>query len=438
VAAAFRRSRFVLRLRSLAARRRRPNDGIHVTSITSSNEAPAGVGASDPAGTAPPATRRRRLLRLGPGALAAPAVALLLIAFVGPLVVLLGASAGFIVEDTEGHFARFGEVFGDALYRSVLVDSLVMGVTVTACTLVIGYPFAVILARAGGRVRVALIMLLVLPLLTNIVVRTLGWVVLLDDQGLINSILRAVSPSFGLDLLGSKVGKSIALVHVFLPFMIFPVASALEKVSPSVTETAELHGAHPAVRFCRITLPLTAPGIVAGSTLVFLLTMGALVTPLIIGQGRVFVLTTLIYAQIQVGEWARAAALSTVLFFIALLMIVASQVAVQRIVGAPTMTGRRWKPGILNSVVASLSAQARHLPRGATAHRVSRALYLVVIAVFLVTPLIAVVKSAFDTSNVVQLGFSGFTLWSALASSRTTYGSEITRCTRTSRPTLGR
>lgn len=335
-----------------------------------------------------------------------PAVTLLVIAFLGPIVILAAASAGFVVPDTLPHFERFREVLTDSYYLGIIFRTFRLGMTISAITLVVGFPFAVAISRASGRTRALLTAILIAPLLTNLLVRTLGWVVILDDNGLLNRVLGAISPSLESRFLGSMTGITIALVHIFLPFMVLPLVSSLEGLPPPLAEASLTLGAHPIVRFVRITIPLAAPGIVAGSTLVFLLSSGALVTPLIIGQGRVTVLTSLMYGQVQVFEWGRAAALACVLFVVSLTAILVSQRISQRLSG-----NAGAKPGSsTNAMVAALSHRLRNAP---TFPRLTHALlrgYVVLLGMFLLLPLLIVLKTAFDSSPVIHSGFDGFTL----------------------------
>src|SRR5438046_3074146 len=128
---------------------------------------------------------------MGHAGLVLPAALLLLSAFVGPLAILLGYSVGLLGDDTPPGLSRYAEILTDDFYLGVLLDTLRLGVTVTFCTLVLGYPLAWAIATARGRRRTLLLAILIAPLLTNILVRTLAWVVILDDNGLLNAALQA-------------------------------------------------------------------------------------------------------------------------------------------------------------------------------------------------------------------------------------------------------
>jgi putative spermidine/putrescine transport system permease protein len=347
--------------------------------------------------------------------LSLPAVLLLLGAFVGPLAILLAYSVGLLGDDTPLGLSRYAEVLTDGFYLGVLGSTLRLGLLVTAATLALGYPLAWAVAQARGRRRTLLLAVVIAPLLTNILVRTLGWVVILDDNGILNAALRAISGGrVSQRFLGTDVGIVIALTHVFLPFMVLPMLTTLERIAPSLRESAAVYGAHPVVVFWRVILPLSVPGIIAGSTLVFLLATGALLTPLIVGQGRVWVLPTLIYEQIQLVHWGRAAALAVTLFGASLLAILLSQWLGQRLAGsyergAPGGLARAWAR-VGGEFGVRLSAALRGAPTFARGLRLMGQGFVALVLLYLLFPLGVVVKTAFDASPVIQAGFGGFTL----------------------------
>ena len=358
----------------------------------------------------PPRTAPRRSRRDARGlGLTVPALLLLLGAFVGPLLILIAYSLG-LLGDVAAGVSLYATILGDAFYRGVLYSTLKLGFAVTAITLVLGYPLAWSLARASGRARTLMTAMVVAPLLTNIVVRTLGWLLILGDRGPVNSALGMLFGGFSYRFLGSTTGVLIALVHVFLPFMVLSMVGTLERIPPNTREAAATHGAHPLVTFVRVTLPLSMSGIVAGSTLVFLLSTGALVTPLILGQGRVWVLTTLIFQQVQTVQWGRAGALAMTLFVVALAIIVAAQLFSQRVGGQRARGVRGPVRRAVSGAAADLSALLRPLPTFERAGRTVARVYRVAIFGFLFVPLVMVIKTAFDSSRIAHSGFESFTL----------------------------
>ena len=197
-----------------------------------------------------------------------------------------------------------------------------MATIITIVALLLGYPLALAIARSTGFQRTLLIAVVVTPLLTNIVVRSLGWLVILSPHGVINSLFDWLGIGYQPQFIGTTTGVTIALAHIGLPLVVLPMLTSLEREDPSRRDAALVHGAHPFVAWLRVTLPLSAPGIVAGATLVFVLGVAALITPLMIGKARLFVLSTLMVQQIGLLQWGRAAALALSLFVIVLLVAV--------------------------------------------------------------------------------------------------------------------
>lgn len=246
--------------------------------------------------------------------LAAPAVAFLAVFFVGPLLLALAESLGLSRGAAGiGHYSR---ILSDSYYLEVARDTVLLAVAVTAATLVVGYPYALILARARGGAKAALLFLLVAPLLVTVVVRTFGWMIVFGRRGLINAALGALGLP-ALDILNSWTAIAVALVHVLLPFMVLAIASTLESLDPAFEEAAATLGAPPWRQFLHVVAPLSRDGAVAGSILVFALAIGSFVTVMVMGDNRTMVLPLLVYQQLTVAsDWPFAAALGMVLLAI--------------------------------------------------------------------------------------------------------------------------
>ena len=161
------------------------------------------------------------------------------------------------------------------------------------------------------------------------VARTYGWSLVLGDVGFVNSLLTRVGVEEPVSLLYNFRGVVVAMVHILLPFMVFPVLSSLRQVGDDMLEAAGDLGAPGWLRFIRVTLPLSLPGLVAGVQLCFALTISAFATPSLLGGGRVQVLATGIYDDVGTLNWPRAAVASYVLLVLALLAL-AGFGAVQR------------------------------------------------------------------------------------------------------------
>jgi len=213
---------------------------------------------------------------------------------------------------TLGNYARF---FADPFYLQQVANTLGIGLLVTSLSLAIGFPVAWQLARGDMRFRGLAYGLVLSPLLVGIVIRSYGWTILLGNNGLINRSLNSLGVIEGpLPLMYNTLGIVIALVHVFLPFMILPVMAAIQSVDPSLEAAARSLGASRATAFRRIILPLCMPGIQAGCILVFVLSLSAYVTPSLIGGLRVKTMAvTVVDALIDTFQWPWGSALALML-----------------------------------------------------------------------------------------------------------------------------
>jgi putative spermidine/putrescine transport system permease protein len=249
------------------------------------------------------------------GLLVVPNLLWLLLFMAGPLLTLLeisfhGYQAGVGILDTWefGNYLRF---VTDPYYLAILLRTIAMGFEVTACCLILGFPFAYTLSRLRGTRRAMVYVLVLLPLLTSAVVRTFGWMILLANNGFINrSMMDLGLTDSPMRLMYGMPGVVIALVEVLLPFMVLALDAALINIPPSLYEAARNLGAGRMRVFVSVTLPLALPGIVSGSVLVFTLAVSAFVTPSLIGGPRVPVMSTLIYQQgMSLLNWPFGAAI---------------------------------------------------------------------------------------------------------------------------------
>ena len=231
-------------------------------------------------------------------------------------------------EVTLRHFAA---VLFDPYYRVAFARSLTLSALTAAVTLVLGYPVAYALSRSRGRWTRVVLLILISSMFVSLVVRTLGWKTVLDENGLVGGLVARLPLVGGsLKLLNSPLGILIGLVHTELPFMILILLPVLQSISPALEEAAAGLGAGSAVILRRVLLPLSLPGILAGSLLVFSVSMGLYVPPALLGGNLVATVPTLIYSETMVAlNYPLAAALSTVLA-----VIVVSTVALGTAVSA--------------------------------------------------------------------------------------------------------
>jgi putative spermidine/putrescine transport system permease protein len=206
---------------------------------------------------------------------------------------------------------------GDSYLLGVLGDTMLLGFTTVPICLLLGYPVAFHLARTKSRWGSLLYLLVLSPLLVGVVVRSFGWLILLSGNGVINRALKDMGLiQTALQLMNNRLGVTIALVHVFLPFMILPLVGVIQAIDPTLEQAARSLGASRIRVFWRLILPLSWPGIQAGTILVFVLTLSAYVTPVMLGGAQVKTMSMLVVQNlIDNFQWPVGAAQALVLAF---------------------------------------------------------------------------------------------------------------------------
>jgi len=203
----------------------------------------------------------------------------------------------------------------DPLYLRIFWRSLWLAVVTTVLCLVMGFPLAYVMARAPKRWQGLLLLLVIIPFWTNFLVRTYAWMFILRTEGLLNQALMALGLiGEPLNLLFTDTAVLIGLVYGYLPFMILPLYATLERLDRSLVEAAWDLYAKPWQVFTRVILPLSKPGVIAGCVLVFIPSLGAYVTPDLLGGARTMMIGNLIQHQyLVVRDWPFGSALSFVL-----------------------------------------------------------------------------------------------------------------------------
>ena len=214
--------------------------------------------------------------------------------------------------------ANYASVVTDPFYVALMARTIGLGLLVTAITLLLGYPLALRIARAGPRLKSALLAVTLSPLLINLVVRTYAWLVLLGDTGLVNRWLRDVGLiGAPLPLNGNMFSVVVGLVHISLPLMVLSLVGVMERLDGALVDAADSLGASRWRILRRIVLPLSMPGIGAGSLLVFTFTISAFVTPALLGGNRVSTISTLIFEKFTFSaNWPVGSTLVMVLLVI--------------------------------------------------------------------------------------------------------------------------
>lgn len=201
------------------------------------------------------------------------------------------------------------------LYGKILAQSMWYASLTTAMCFVLGFPLAYVIARSPARWQPILLLLVMLPFWTNFLVRTYAWMILLRNDGLINRFLMALGMvDAPLDLLYTPGAVVIGLVYGYLPFMVLPLYVAVERLDPLLVEAAwDLYASRWAV-FTRVIVPLTKPGIVGGCILVFIPSIGAFITPDLLGGAKSMMIGNLIQHEfLVVRDWPLGSAVSFVL-----------------------------------------------------------------------------------------------------------------------------
>jgi putative spermidine/putrescine transport system permease protein len=274
--------------------------------------------------------------------LLAPALLLFVLFFVVPFGVMAMMSfySGNPVTNpnaflTTRHYDRF--VFDTAgIYHDALWATLRIGLITTIVSLLIGYPLAHWMARMQSRLGHALVLMAVIaPMLTGIVVRTFAWMTILQDKGVINTLLVDWGiVSKPLPLMYNEFGTVVALVHIYVPFMVLTLTGVIGRIDERLEQAARSLGAGRLRAFIEVTLPLSLPGILAGSLLVFALSISAYVTPSLMGGTDVLTLPMLIAQQVGTSFNPNfAGALGVILLLVSLAIVIAYNRILTRLSG---------------------------------------------------------------------------------------------------------
>jgi len=262
--------------------------------------------------------RKGRGWSAGLAGLLAPAGLWLGIFFLIPLLLILaysfgtsGVYGGITLGFNPGNYLK---VF-DPLYLEIVGRTLVIATLNTLLCLLLGYPLAYFIAFKGRRWRNALILMVMIPFWTSLLVRAYAWVVILGGNGLANRTLQFLNITDGpINLIYTPQAVTMGLVYSYLPFMILPLYASLEKFDVRLKEAAQDLGASRWQAFWKVTFPLSMPGVIAGSILVFIPSAGECVVPNLLGGSRTVMVGNLIQQQfLQARDWAFGSALSIIL-----------------------------------------------------------------------------------------------------------------------------
>jgi putative spermidine/putrescine transport system permease protein len=264
-------------------------------------------------------TARLRLLLV-------PGLAVLVIGFIVPVLLFFAQSLHSFADSkvsTDWTLATFITFITDPFHLVTLLNSAILSAMVTVIALVMAYPVALMMSNWRGSLLFAIMALIVFsPVLVSIIVRAYGWQLLLTNDGVVNYLLQRLGLiTRPVRLMFNWTGVVISIVHVELPFMMFPILTVLLQLPPNLGEAARDLGAGEFATWRRVTLPLSVPGVLAGCQIVFTTAISAFASPTILGGGRVRVMPVTIYQNIIGLNWPMAAVQSILLLACSLLLV---------------------------------------------------------------------------------------------------------------------
>lgn len=271
----------------------------------------------------------------GAALLALPLGVAQLLLFAAPLL-LLTATSFSQDENLRGFSLRaWGELLGDGFNLRALLNTMKLGALTVLSATVLAVPLGLVHQVAGAKLRRAILIAAVLPLLTSVVVRSFAWIAILGREGVISQTLQATGLAASpVQLLQTEPGLILALTQIEMPMMLLPLLSALGRLEPALLDASAVLGASLARTLARVVLPTALPGLLAGATLVFASSSTAFISQSVIGGGRLVYLPAMVWQQAMLTfDWPLAAAIA-LLLMVAVLLVAAGFSAVGRRVHA--------------------------------------------------------------------------------------------------------
>jgi putative spermidine/putrescine transport system permease protein len=252
--------------------------------------------------------RREQRLML---ALALPALLVILLLVVLPV----GWLAWQSVYHNEFTLENYRRIWSEDIYWRSFALTFEISLLVTVLALLLGYPIAYAASIAPRRWGIIILALVVLPFWTSVLVRAYAWLALLQRTGVINQLLRQLGViDEPLALVHNSFGTIVATLHILLPFMVLPLYATIQQIPRELMQAGASLGAGPMLTFWRIFVPLSLPGVLAGSTLVFVLALGFYITPELLGGGRTIMISMLVSRNVELyDQWGAASAVGVVL-----------------------------------------------------------------------------------------------------------------------------
>lgn len=256
-----------------------------------------------------------------PALLLLPVIGFMAFFFGYPIVLMIARSFTDFPDGAGLGLDNYIWLFGDATNIRVFIRTLFSAGLVTLVCLLIGYPYAYLLTVASRKWRAVLLIMVLVPFWTSFMVRNYAWLILLQRQGVVNDLLERIGVG-RLDLIGNLSGVMVGMTHIMLPFLILPLFANLQKIDRTLLAAAQSLGASPLMAFIKVYFPLSMPGVIAGSLIVYVLALGFYITPALLGSPQNSMISQLIATQAStLLAWGRAGAMGTVLLLITLVLV---------------------------------------------------------------------------------------------------------------------
>lgn len=258
------------------------------------------------------AGRQRRQATRSWWSLLSPSLLLMAVFFLLPLAFVVWLTA----TESDGFAGNIGWYLGDDVQRAALLRTFSTAALVTITCAVLGYGYAYLMVTASPRARMVLTIIVLMPFWTSLMVRTFAWVILLQDNGLVNDALGAVGLG-PVALIRTTGGVIIGMAQILLPMMVMPVYTTMSRIDRRLLSASASLGARPATTFLRVWLPLSLPGVAAGSLLVFISSLGFYVTPALLGSPDNSLVSQQIYTQVSgLLDWGHGGAMGLTLLVV--------------------------------------------------------------------------------------------------------------------------
>lgn len=252
-----------------------------------------------------------------------PLLAVMFVAFNLPMLGMLGRSVAL----PDFSLAHYGELAQNDLYLKVILNTVQIALIATVVCALLGYPLAYWMRGLSPGAQLGALALIVIPFWVSVLIRTYAWIILLGNAGILNGTLRMLGlVDAPVSFLYNRLGVTIGIVNVLLPFLVLPLFASMVRLDDRLLQAARSLGASEFTTFWRVFFPLTVPALAAGSLLIFIMSLGFYVTPMILGGGRVPMLVNMLDLLVNgMPDWNLAAAISVFLLVVTLVLYTLSR-----------------------------------------------------------------------------------------------------------------